>query len=278
MKKRIPLQVQHIVLLVIFHLLTLGIHAQNINNYEDVVYLNNGNIYRGLIIEQVPNVSLKIQTHDRNVFAVQLSEIEKITKEEIPNNFYRNAYFSNDLSNSSTSNRLKNTPTKLNGVYLNWGLGLGGSSIAGAILEMSVGGKIFTKKAKESTKKAILGADAFGFIGGIVGSGIAGIFDFNAGPTWAWRLKEGYKGNLYLTPYSGININPGYNNNNDNKYGDYHFTGITFPVGLKFEYNRGRLICGSNASLGVGVEKNKFFKHGETAVAGRFMLFVGVKF
>jgi len=52
--------------------------------YEDVLYLKNGSIIHGLIIEQVPNVSIKIQTKDRNVFVYTIDEILKITKEEIP--------------------------------------------------------------------------------------------------------------------------------------------------------------------------------------------------
>lgn len=48
---------------------------------EDVVYLKNGNVYRGTIVEQVPNVSLKVQTVGGNVFSVAIVEIEKITKE-----------------------------------------------------------------------------------------------------------------------------------------------------------------------------------------------------
>ena len=49
--------------------------------YQDVVYLKNGSIIRGMIIEQIPNVSLKIQTKDSNVFVFKMEEIEKITKE-----------------------------------------------------------------------------------------------------------------------------------------------------------------------------------------------------
>ena len=49
--------------------------------YEDVVYLKNGSIIHGLIIEQIPNVSIKIQTSDRNVFVFKIEEIAKITKE-----------------------------------------------------------------------------------------------------------------------------------------------------------------------------------------------------
>ena len=47
----------------------------------DVIYLNNGGIVRGIIIEQIPNVSLKIQTRDKSVFVYRYEEIEKITKE-----------------------------------------------------------------------------------------------------------------------------------------------------------------------------------------------------
>ena len=53
------------------------------NNYQDVVYLKNGSIIRGVLIEQVPNKSIKIETADKNVFVYQIDEIEKITKEEI---------------------------------------------------------------------------------------------------------------------------------------------------------------------------------------------------
>lgn len=52
-------------------------------NYQDVVYLKNGSIIRGIIIEQVPNKSIKIETVDRNVFVYQMDEIEKLTKEII---------------------------------------------------------------------------------------------------------------------------------------------------------------------------------------------------
>ena len=51
------------------------------NQLQDVIYLKNGSIYKGVIIEQVPNVSYKIQSRDGNVFAVQIGDVEKITKE-----------------------------------------------------------------------------------------------------------------------------------------------------------------------------------------------------
>lgn len=50
-------------------------------NYQEVVYLKNGSIIRGMIIEQIPNESLKIKTADGNVFVFKMDEIEKMTKE-----------------------------------------------------------------------------------------------------------------------------------------------------------------------------------------------------
>ena len=60
--------------------ISVVIYAQQ-NNLIDVVYLKNGSILRGIIIEQVPNESIKLQTSDGNIFVYQTSDIEKITKE-----------------------------------------------------------------------------------------------------------------------------------------------------------------------------------------------------
>ena len=51
---------------------------------QDVVYLKNGSIIRGIVIEQVPGKSLKIRTKDGSVFVYTMEEVEKITKEETP--------------------------------------------------------------------------------------------------------------------------------------------------------------------------------------------------
>lgn len=48
----------------------------------DVVYLKNGGVIRGMIIEQIPGISIKIQTKDGNVFVYKMEEIEKMTKEQ----------------------------------------------------------------------------------------------------------------------------------------------------------------------------------------------------
>lgn len=49
--------------------------------YVDVVYLKNGSVIRGMVIEQTPNLSLKIQTKDGSIFVYKMEEVEKITKE-----------------------------------------------------------------------------------------------------------------------------------------------------------------------------------------------------
>jgi len=51
--------------------------------YEEVVYLKNGSVIKGIIIEQIPDVSLKIQTKDGNIFVYQMEEIDRITKESV---------------------------------------------------------------------------------------------------------------------------------------------------------------------------------------------------
>lgn len=51
-------------------------------NYTEVVYLKNGSVIKGVIIEQVPNVSLKIKTGDGSLIICQMNEVEKIIKEE----------------------------------------------------------------------------------------------------------------------------------------------------------------------------------------------------
>ena len=43
---------------------------------QDVVYLKNGSVIRGSIIEQIPNVSLRIQAKDGSLFVYKMEEIE----------------------------------------------------------------------------------------------------------------------------------------------------------------------------------------------------------
>jgi len=49
---------------------------------QDVLYLKNGTIIRGDIIEQIPNQTIKIAASDGSLFVFLTSDIEKITKEK----------------------------------------------------------------------------------------------------------------------------------------------------------------------------------------------------
>ena len=62
--------------------------------YEDVLYLKNGTIIHGMIIEQIPNGHIKIKSGS-NVFVYQISDVEKITKEAKVNSY-------NNSGNNST--------------------------------------------------------------------------------------------------------------------------------------------------------------------------------
>jgi hypothetical protein len=48
---------------------------------QDVVYLKNGSIIRGIIIEQVPGKTLKIKTADGSVFVYQMDDVARMTRE-----------------------------------------------------------------------------------------------------------------------------------------------------------------------------------------------------
>lgn len=67
-------------LLGLFVLISTAIYSQK--NYQDVVYLKNGSVIRGIITEQIPNKYIKIETVGDNIFVFQVDEIEKLTKEE----------------------------------------------------------------------------------------------------------------------------------------------------------------------------------------------------
>ncbi len=51
--------------------------------YCDVIHLYNGSVIKGVIIEQVPNATYKIETSDGSQFVYTSNEIAKITKESV---------------------------------------------------------------------------------------------------------------------------------------------------------------------------------------------------
>lgn len=73
-------------LFVLVAILFMGLAVSAQTNMRDVVYLKNGGITKGIIIEQIPNESIKIQTADGSIFVYKMDEIEKMSKETIENN------------------------------------------------------------------------------------------------------------------------------------------------------------------------------------------------
>ena len=67
------------IITLILCIITFNTFAQKQN--DDVLYLKNGSIYRGKIMEKTDQI-IKLETYDRNVFVVQLSDIQEIKQEE----------------------------------------------------------------------------------------------------------------------------------------------------------------------------------------------------
>ena len=80
MKKSISRFLKFLFLSGIFYLFALNaLFAQQY--YQDVIYLKDSTVVKGIIIEQVPNQTYKIKTADNEVFLFKIDEIEKINKE-----------------------------------------------------------------------------------------------------------------------------------------------------------------------------------------------------
>ncbi|GEM_PF-762904 len=93
-------------------ILLLDVSGSVAQEYEDVVYLKNGGMRRGLILEQIPGESIKLKTSYGEIFVIKMSDISKIVKEE-KKLTKRIIYGSNERSKS-----------KLESWYAYWALGI----------------------------------------------------------------------------------------------------------------------------------------------------------
>lgn len=103
-------------------------------NLEDVIYLKNGSIIRGVLIEQVPNQSYKIQTKDGNVFVYDIKDVLKLTKEEDKNSIFKNQNNFNKLTQTSKTNGYKGYIDGVFGFGLNSGSVIGLQTVNGILL------------------------------------------------------------------------------------------------------------------------------------------------
>lgn len=90
-------------LFILILLCSFGLYSHAQSSYIEVVYLKNGSMIKGVIIEQIPNVSLKIKTADGSIFVYKISEVEKITKEETKAPAYRPSYRTTTSTSTSYS-------------------------------------------------------------------------------------------------------------------------------------------------------------------------------
>lgn len=56
------------------------------NIVTETVYLKNGSLIKGVVLEQIPQGNIKIQTRDGSVFIYQMAEVENIVREGICEN------------------------------------------------------------------------------------------------------------------------------------------------------------------------------------------------
>lgn len=105
--------------LLIFLFTGIFILAGNFNGNcqsMDIIYLKNGSIIKGRIVEQVPNKSITLETNDGSIFVYQMDDVEKLVHEKADN--INKA--GNKKSNKNTANYKKNC----------FGLDFGGGSVA----------------------------------------------------------------------------------------------------------------------------------------------------
>ncbi|MBP9152594.1 MAG: DUF1566 domain-containing protein [Flavobacteriales bacterium] len=67
-------------------LMAISFHGICQNSLQDIVYLKNGSIIKGVIIEQILGQTIKLETRDGNIFVFQENEVEKLTRETIEAN------------------------------------------------------------------------------------------------------------------------------------------------------------------------------------------------
>jgi hypothetical protein len=68
-----------LVVIVLFLLVSVVSFAQE--RQVDVIYLKNGSVIKGAVIELVPDKQVKIRTADGSLFVFQMSEVDRIEKE-----------------------------------------------------------------------------------------------------------------------------------------------------------------------------------------------------
>lgn len=206
---------------------------------SDMVYLKNGSIVRGIILEQDPASHLRIQTRDGSVFVYRMTEVERIAKEPARRGWYAydtyveqqrprfGGYFDGGMTFDDNHIDLSASI----GSHINPYCYLG----AGAGVEYFTDAEIFLVP--------IFAHARFSYP---VSERTRGFVDFRAG--YNACFEEGLDGGFYMSAFSGL-----------------EFGRVSFGVG----YTRSGLKISTNTPIGSGVIS------GHT---GGFSARVGVRF
>jgi len=174
--------------------------------YEDVVYLKNGSVIRGMIIEQIPNQTITIQTADRNLFVFEVEQIEKITKEEIPHMKTKGG--PSPAACIGEQKGFEATLDLLFGIQLDWGEPvLGMHAIAGYRFfpQLFIGGGAGMEIYSEETYAPLFMQIRTDFIEGR----ISPFFAVNVGYAFGWVDGEDGSdwGGIFMEPCIGFRFN-----------------------------------------------------------------------
>lgn len=169
-------------ILVVLFALVLMSAAALAQNYRDVVYLKNGSVIKGTVLEQVTGGNIKIQTADGSIFVYPSSEVVKVVKEEVSGG-----------SNSASRNK-NNAAAPVESVeqFRGWryspGLGIGVALVKGG----SASGIVEFGLGKDTSDQVYLGG------------GIQFIFPFIKDPNVS--LGAFFENRIYFPSYSKISF------------------------------------------------------------------------
>ncbi|MCF0236443.1 MAG: hypothetical protein HUK09_07115 [Bacteroidaceae bacterium] len=199
------------------------------SHLTDVVYLKNGSVIRGIIIEQDPARSLRIQTRDGSVFVYQMIEIDRIAKEApAPSYTAYDTYmshfkprFEGYLDAGITTDELRVDILASAGARINPYLYLGAG----------VGANYLT-----DSELFFIPIFAHGRLSYPVAPNINGFVDFRLG--YSATAEEGYEGGFYMSGLSGlefgrVSFGVGFTRN---KYKMPNILGVTNLIGVTDGY------------------------------------------
>jgi len=199
-------------------ILVLSISACYSQEKQDVLYLKNGDIRKGVVIENVINDYVKIQTSDGSTFTIKYADIERIAKEDKPASTVQTSTTVPDAQKMMMYEAAKKSPTM--GVLLsclltsaghayadNWGRGLSFTAgrVVGIVLAVTVGIEKKTSSGYYYTTET-LEPNAMYYVG-VGASLILGIWEMIDASAEVDRYNERLYEKIMGKPNSGVGMN-----------------------------------------------------------------------